>query len=59
MELTNNPYLGKAFSQRIILVPILRSGLSMLSVFQHYFHAPVGFLGIKRYETTKQPYPYY
>lgn len=53
------PYSGCSFPHRIILVPILRSGLAMLSVFQHYFYDPIGFLGLKRIEETKQPHLYY
>lgn len=43
-------------SQRIILVPILRAGLSLLAAFQDSFiESPIGFIGIKRDEKTALP----
>ena len=47
-------------SQKIILVPILRAGLSLLASFQDSFiEAPIGFIGIKRDEKTALPRLYY
>lgn len=46
--------------QRIILIPILRAGLVLLSPFQEFFEsAPIGFLGIRREEETALPHLYY
>jgi uracil phosphoribosyltransferase len=47
-------------SQNIVLVPILRSGISLLEPFLYYFSdAKIGFLGIKRDEKTFIPHLYY
>lgn len=52
--------LASPASQRIILVPILRAGLSLLTAFQDSFiEAPIGFIGIKRDEKTALPRLYY
>lgn len=51
---------GAQISQRICLVPILRSGVALLADFMYYFDkAIIGFLGMKRDEKTFQPYLYY
>lgn len=47
-------------SQDVVIVPILRSGLAMLSSFLRYYsQANVGFLGFKRDEKTFEPHFYY
>jgi uracil phosphoribosyltransferase len=44
----------------ITLVPILRSGLSMLPVFLHYFpNASIGILGLQRDKKTAETMQYY
>lgn len=51
---------GKALTQRVILVPILRAGLALLSAFLQFFEdAPVGFIGLKRDESTATASQYY
>jgi uracil phosphoribosyltransferase len=51
---------GASISQRVILVPILRAGLALLPAFISFFpHAPIGFIGIRREETTAKPHLYY
>ena len=51
---------GASISQRVILVPILRAGLALLPAFLSFFpHAPIGFIGIRREETTAKPQLYY
>jgi uracil phosphoribosyltransferase len=51
---------GKTIRERVVLVPILRSGIALLSPFLKYFPtAPIGFFGIKRDEKTAKPYLYY
>jgi uracil phosphoribosyltransferase len=51
---------GFKTSQNIVLVPILRSGISLLEPFLYYFcNAKIGFLGIKRDEKTFIPHLYY
>ncbi len=51
---------GASISQRVILVPILRAGLALLPAFLSFFpHAPIGFMGIRREETTAKPHLYY
>jgi uracil phosphoribosyltransferase len=51
---------GATFSEQAVLVPILRSGLSMLPPFLHLFpSALIGVLGIRRDETTFKPHLYY
>lgn len=43
-----------------VLVPILRAGLALLPAFEHQFEeARIGFLGIRRDETTAKPHLYY
>ncbi len=47
-------------SKRILLVPILRSGLAMLPAFQKIVpNYDIGFVGQKRDETTAEPKEYY
>lgn len=54
------PARGAAFAFRIILVPILRAGISLLYPFLDYFdEAKIGFIGIKRDEITSIPHSYY
>ena len=51
---------GCQLRREIILVPILRAGLGMLeSILQLIPHARVGFIGLKREETTLQAVPYH
>lgn len=51
---------GEVFTEALIIVPILRSGLAMLPPFLKFFpHASVGFFGMRRDETTKKPHLYY
>lgn len=51
---------GYFFKEKIVLVPILRSGLAMLNVFWRTFsEAKVGVLGFERNEETKQVAMYY
>jgi len=51
-ELPENP--------EVVLVPILRAGLSFLPSFLEVFEsAAVGFIGLKRDEETFEPYEYY
>jgi len=51
---------GIAFKQSIVLVPILRSGITMLSSFLYYFQdAKIGVVGLKRDEKTAQAHLYY
>ena len=47
-------------SRRIILMPIIRSGIAMLSAFQReMLNWDVGFVGQQRDETTAEPREYY
>ncbi len=47
------PALGFQLEREIVLVPVLRAGLGMLdSILQLIPHARVGFIGLKREETT-------
>ncbi|HAT68111.1 MAG: hypothetical protein A2481_00460 [Candidatus Yonathbacteria bacterium RIFOXYC2_FULL_47_9] len=47
-------------TKKVILVPILRAGLVLLPAFMKKFpEAPVGFIGLKRNETTLKPKAYY
>lgn len=51
---------GPVLAQKIILIPILRSGLILLPPFLYYFpESLVGFVGMKRDEATAKPYLYY
>lgn len=51
---------GAKFKQRVIIVPILRSGLTLLPQFQElYKGAPVGFIGLERNEETAIASKYY
>jgi len=51
---------GSRVKEEIILVPILRAGLSLLYPFMELFpESKVGFLGIKRNEETAEPSLYY
>jgi uracil phosphoribosyltransferase len=44
---------GHALKREVVLVPVLRAGLGMLdSILQLIPHARVGFIGLKREETT-------
>jgi uracil phosphoribosyltransferase len=46
---------GLQLERQIVLVPVLRAGLGMLdSILQLIPHASVGFIGLKREETTLQ-----
>src|SRR5271154_244580 len=45
--------IGQQLEREVVLVPILRAGLGMLdSILQLIPHARVGFIGLKREETT-------
>ena len=51
---------GCQLRREVILVPILRAGLGMLEpILQLIPHARVGFIGLKREETTLQAIPYH
>lgn len=51
---------GMYSKHKPILVPILRSGLVLLSPFLHFYpEAPVGFIGTRRDEKTAIPALYY
>lgn len=56
--LTNT--MGVHLAQDVVLVPILRSGLVLLSPFLHFYpHSRVGFIGTCRNEVTAVPQLYY
>jgi len=56
LELTR----GKKFASPIVLVPILRAGLSMANAFLELLpQAKMGHIGIKRNEETLEPIDYY
>ena len=49
------PAKGHQLSREVVLVPVLRAGLGMLDgILQLIPHARVGFIGLKREETTLQ-----
>jgi uracil phosphoribosyltransferase len=51
---------GSQLKHEVVLVPILRAGLGMLtSILQLIPHARVGFLGLKRHERTLQAAVYH
>lgn len=51
---------GYRFKQGVVLVPILRAGLSLLFPFLRVLpHARVGMMGLKRDEETAKPHQYY
>ena len=51
---------GLALAQRVVIIPILRSGITMLEPFLNVFtQAVVGVVGLKRDETTAQAHWYY
>lgn len=51
---------GTGFPTNIVLVPILRAGLSLLPAFMRLFtHARVGMIGARRDEKTFHPNVYY
>lgn len=51
---------GLLFQEKVILVPVLRAGLAMLSAFLEVFpKSAVGFLGIRRDEKEATPHLYY
>lgn len=44
----------------VMLLPILRSGITMMPIFLHYIpDASIGIIGIKRDEKTAEPHLYY
>jgi uracil phosphoribosyltransferase len=52
--------VGFRLKREVVLVPILRAGLGMLdSILQLMPHARVGFIGLKREETTFEAVPYH
>jgi uracil phosphoribosyltransferase len=51
---------GLQLEREVVLVPVLRAGLGMLdAMLQLLPHARVGFIGLKREETTLQPQFYH
>jgi uracil phosphoribosyltransferase len=53
-------YKGQRLKREVILVPVLRAGLGMLdSIHQLIPHAKVGFIGLKREETSLQAVVYH
>jgi len=51
---------GTRLKPSVILVPILRSGITMVHPFLHYFkNAKIGVVGLKRDEKTAQAHWYY
>jgi len=51
---------GIAIACPVILVPILRSGITMVEPFLHYFYdAKIGVVGLKRDEQTAKAHLYY
>lgn len=51
---------GYKIKEKVILIPILRAGISLLYPFMKLFpSSPVGFVGIKRDESTALPHLYY
>src|SRR5581483_2753779 len=54
------PAPGFRLEREVVLVPVLRAGLGMLdSILQLIPHARVGFIGLKREETTLRAQFYY
>ncbi|CAO3631364.1 unnamed protein product [Cunninghamella echinulata] len=54
------PYQAAEIKERVALVPVLRSGLSLVNSFLNLFpNAPVLHLGIYREKVTLQPVEYY
>lgn len=54
------PAKGRQLKREVLLVPVLRAGLGMLdSILQLIPHARVGFIGLKREETTLQANSYH
>jgi uracil phosphoribosyltransferase len=51
---------GHQLKREVVLVPVLRAGLGMLDgILQLIPHARVGFIGLKREETTLQAHSYH
>lgn len=51
---------GYTLRSNVILLPILRAGLTLLHPFTHLLpQATVGYLGLKRNEQTLEPHEYY
>lgn len=51
---------GTCFKNKIVLIPILRSGIVLLESFMSFFpEAKVGFIGLRRDEKTAVPELYY
>ena len=51
---------GKVVCQKVVLIPILRAGLTLLPAFLKFFPAaPIGLFGVRRDEATAQPQLYY
>ena len=51
---------GAVPAKPVMLVPVLRAGLSLLPPFLEFFEdASVGFVGVRRNEETLKPEPYY
>lgn len=51
---------GEIVGSDIVIIPILRAGLAMLPQFLRFYpQSSIGFFGMRRNETTKQPNLYY
>jgi uracil phosphoribosyltransferase len=51
---------GQQLQREVLIVPILRAGLGMMdAILQLIPHARVGFIGLKREETTLRAVPYH
>lgn len=60
IQTTLSETIGQEISQKVCLVSILRSGITLLRPFLYYFDdATIGVLGIRRDEKTFEPHLYY
>ena len=60
IALASSTTTNSRLTNEVVLIPILRSGISMLPIFLHYFpDAAIGMVGLKRDETTAQASLYY
>lgn len=54
------PFKGKRLTDKVIVVPVLRAGLGILSAVEDFLpQVPVGFIGLARDEQTAQAHEYY
>jgi uracil phosphoribosyltransferase len=54
------PFIGKTLVDEVIVVPVLRAGLGILSAIQDFLpQVSVGFIGLTRDEKTAQAHEYY